>query len=355
MSKFMLSRFDSLEEYVPGEQPQDKKYIKLNTNELPFSPSPRVVEALNDKEVKDLRLYCDPEAAVLKKAIANYEGTESKNIFVSNGSDESLNFFFMTFCDGEKEVIFPDITYGFYKVFADLYGIAYSQIPLKDDFTIDVNDYISKGKNIVIANPNAPTGIALPLEQIEKIVSSNRDNVVVIDEAYVDFGGESAVCLTKKYDNLIVIKTFSKSRALAGARLGYAVANEELIKDLEKIKFSTNPYNVNRLTQKAGTEAIGDREYFDKTVGEIIKNREYITEKLKELGFEVLPSKANFVFAKSDKISGDEYYKKLRENGILVRHFNSEKISGFNRISIGTKEDMETLVEVTKKILEVQK
>jgi len=353
MSKFMSSRFSSLEEYVPGEQPRDKKYIKLNTNESPFPPSPAVIEAVNTDEVKDLRLYSDPEAKNLKKAIADYENTKPENIFASNGSDETLNFFFMAFCDSERKVAFPEISYGFYKVFAELYGLSYTAIPLNDDFSINHEDYKSIGKNVVIANPNAPTGLYMGLSQIEEIVSSNPDYVVVIDEAYVDFGGESAAKLTKKYDNLLVVKTFSKSRSLAGARLGYGIANEKIIADLEKIKFSTNPYNVNRLTLKAGEASVRDVEYFEKTRNEIIKNREYTTVELRKLGFTVIDSKANFVFAKSDKISGTDYYNKLRENGILVRHFNSDKICDFNRISIGTYEDMKTLVEVTKKLLEV--
>jgi len=355
MSKFMSSRFSSLEEYVPGEQPRDKKYIKLNTNESPFPPSPAVIEAVNTDEVKDLRLYSDPEAKNLKKAIADYEDTNPENIFVSNGSDETLNFFFMAFCDNERKVAFPEISYGFYKVFAELYGLSYTEIPLNCDFSINHEAYKNIGKNVVIANPNAPTGLYMELSKIEEIISSNPDYIVVVDEAYVDFGGMSASKLTKKYDNLLVVKTFSKSRSLAGARLGYGIANEKIIADLEKIKFSTNPYNVNRLTLRAGEESIRDTEYFEKTRNEIIKNREYTTEELRKLGFNVIDSKANFVFAKSDKISGDDYYNKLRENGILVRHFKSEKICDYNRISIGTYEDMQALIEVTKKILEVQK
>ena len=353
MSKFMSKRFDSLEEYVPGEQPQDKKYIKLNTNESPFPPSPEVIKAVNTDEVKDLRLYSDPEAKLLKKAIADYEGVEPENVFVSNGSDETLNFFFMAFCDGEKEVAFPEISYGFYKVFAELYGLNYTAIPLNDDFTINHENYKNIGKNVVIANPNAPTGIMLSLDKIEEIILSNPDYVVVIDEAYADFGGESAKNLTKKYDNLLVVKTFSKSRSLAGARLGYGIADSKIISDLEKIKYSTNPYNVNRLTLKAGEASIKDTEYFEKTRNEIIENRDYITAELRKLGFTVLDSKANFVFAKHDKISGMDYYKYLRENGILVRHFTSEKICEYNRISIGSFEDMQKLAEVTKRLLEV--
>ena len=349
MSRFLTERLSSLTEYVPGEQPRDKKYIKLNTNESPYPPSPDAIKAIDSLAVADSRLYCDPEAKFLKEAIAEAMGVESKNVFVSNGSDEVLNFFFMAFCDEKNSVCFPEISYGFYKVFADLYSLPYEMIPLREDFSIDVNDYIGKGKNIVIANPNAPTGIALSLEEIERIVSSNRENIVVIDEAYVDFGGESAVNLTKKYDNLLVVQTFSKSRCLAGARLGFAIANEEIIKDLEKIKFSTNPYNVNRITQTLGIMAIKDKDYFENCRNKIIEAREYTVNALTNLGFSVLPSKANFVFAKSDDINGKELYLKLKDNGILVRHF--DKIDEYNRITIGTMEDMEALINTIKEIL----
>lgn len=351
MSKFLSQRLSALTEYVPGEQPRDKKYIKLNTNESPFPPSAKAIEAVTKAELSDLRLYSDPECKLLKEEIAKYYGVDSENVFVSNGSDEALNFFFMAFCDSEKEVCFPDISYGFYKVFADLYNLKYEQIPLKDDFAIDVNDYLDKGKNIVIANPNAPTGMALDISEIEKIVSSNTDSVVVIDEAYVDFGGESAAELTKKYSNLMVVQTFSKSRSLAGARLGFAIADSEIIKDLEKIKFSTNPYNINRITLVLGREAIADREYFEKNILLIKEARDYTAKELTRLGFTVLSSKANFVFAKSDKISGLELYKKLKDRGILVRHFEKERISDFNRITIGTMEDMKKLISEAEDIL----
>ena len=351
MSKFLSQRLLSLEEYVPGEQPRDKKYIKLNTNESPFPPSPKAIAAVDAKEKEDLRLYSDPECKKLKEAIANYYDVDAENVFVSNGSDESLNFFFMAFCDEEKKVCFPEISYGFYKVFADLYCLDYEAIPLKADFSIDVNDYINKGKNVVIANPNAPTGLCLGLDDIEKIVSSNPDHVVVIDEAYVDFGGESAVNLTKKYSNLMVVQTFSKSRSLAGARLGFAIADKEIIKDLEKIKYSTNPYNINRLTLILGTEAINDKEYFDDNRKLIIEAREYTEKALTELGFEVLPSKTNFVFAKSPEISGEELYLKLKDKGILVRHFSNPKICEYNRITIGTMDEMKALVKAVEEII----
>ena len=351
MSKFLNESLKSLEAYTPGEQPRDKKYIKLNTNESPYPPSPEVVAAVSTEEVQDLRLYSDPLCKTLKEKIADRYNVNYENVFVSNGSDESLNFYFMAFCSKENPVVFPEISYGFYKVFADLYGISYKAIPLKADFSIDINDYIGIGKNIVIANPNAPTGLALPLSDIERIVSSNPDNIVLIDEAYVDFGAESAVTLTKKYDNLLVVQTFSKSRSLAGARLGYAIGNAEIIKDLEKIKYSTNPYNINRLTLVAGSAAIDSDDYFTANCKRIMATRKYTEDELTKLGFTCIPSSTNFIFAKSDAISGEDLYKKLKDRGILVRHFSTPSICEFNRITIGTQEEMETFIEKVKECL----
>jgi len=351
MSRFLNDNLKSLESYTPGEQPRDKKYIKLNTNESPYPPSPEVIAKVSAEEVSDLRLYSDPLCKTLKEKIAKRYDVTSENVFVSNGSDESLNFFFMAFCSKDKPVVFPDITYGFYKVFGDLYGIDYETIPIKDDFSIDINDYIGINKNIVIANPNAPTGLSIPLAAIEKIVSSNPENIVLIDEAYVDFGAKSAVFLTKKYDNLLVVQTFSKSRSLAGARLGFAIGNKEIIADLEKIKYSTNPYNINRLTLVAGAAAIDSDNYFADNCKRIMKTREYTEKELTKLGFYCIPSSANFVFAKSDKISGEALYQKLKEKGILIRHFSSPKICDFNRITIGTQEEMETFIEKVKECL----
>ena len=351
MSKFLNENLKSLESYTPGEQPRDKKYIKLNTNESPYPPSQEVISAISKEEVADLRLYSDPMCKVLKEKIAENYDVEYENVFVSNGSDESLNFFFMAFCDGKKPVAFPEISYGFYKVFADLYQIPYSAIPLKEDFSINTADYINLNKNIVIANPNAPTGLALSLDEIEEIVATNPNNIVLIDEAYVDFGAKSAVTLTKKYDNLLVVQTFSKSRSLAGARLGYAIGNKEIIADLEKIKYSTNPYNINRLTLVAGASAIDSQEYFTKNCEKIMKTREFTEAELKKLGFYCIPSCANFIFAKSDKISGNSLYEALKEKGVLVRHFTSPKICEFNRITIGTQKEMETFIEKVKECL----
>lgn len=354
MSRFFSKKYSNLEAYTPGEQPKDMKYIKLNTNESPFPPSPAVIEAAA-QEAGRLQLYSDPECAPLVQKCAELYGVKRSQVLMTNGSDEILNFAFMAFCDSDHPIVFPDITYGFYPVFAALNGIPYTEIPLKDDFTIDINDYIGINKNIVIANPNAPTGIALTLDQIEKIVSSNPDNVVIIDEAYVDFGAQSAVTLVDKYDNLIVTQTFSKSRSLAGARLGYGIACESLINDMNTIKYSTNPYNVNRMTMMAGYAALCDNEYYMSNCKTIEQNREYTRRELERLGFSVLNSSANFLFAKSDRISGEELYLKLKNSGILVRHFKKEKIKDFNRITIGTLDQMQALIKEIERLLKETK
>ena len=354
MSRFFSEKYKALVPYTPGEQPKDVQYIKLNTNESPFPPSKGVLEAALCEAGK-LQLYSDPESSALHTAIAQLCDVDKACVLATNGSDEILNFAFMAFCDSTHPIVFPDITYGFYPVFAEINHIPYEKIPLKADFSIDVNDYIGINKNIVIANPNAPTGMYMELSDIEKIVKSNPDNVVIIDEAYIDFGGQSAIPLTKKYDNLIVTRTFSKSYSMAGARLGFGVANTELIRDMNTIKYSTNPYNVNRMTQAAGVAAANDNGYYMDNCKKIIENREYTVEALLGLGFEVLPSCANFVFAKSEKIDGEKLYLELKARGILVRHFTAERIKDFNRITIGTREQMECLIDTIGKILEESK
>lgn len=349
MSKFLSEKLSSLKAYEPGEQPQDKKYIKLNTNESPYPTSDGVIKAINEQKIKDLRLYSDPECKLLKSKLAEVYDTIPNKIFVGNGSDEILNFAFMAY--GQKGVAFADITYGFYSVFADLYGLDSQIIPLKEDFSLDVDGFLGLNKLIVIANPNAPTGKEISLDDVEKILKTNADNIVVIDEAYVDFGGNSCAKLTEKYDNLLCVQTFSKSRSMAGARLGFAIGNSEIIKDLEKIKYSTNPYNINSLTQIAGYSALVDNDYYLNNAKNIIKTREITTNKLRELGFTVLDSKANFIFAKSDKIDGKELYLKLKENGVLVRHFTKDRINKFVRITIGSEEEMQIFIEKVTKIL----
>ena len=351
MSKYFTYRLGGLVLYTPGEQPKDMQYIKLNTNESPFPPSKSVSEAVVSESQK-LQLYSDPESINIRTKLSEVYGVDKSQIIVTNGSDEVLNFAFMAFGDEKNPLVFPNITYGFYPVFAELNRIPYEEIPLKDDFTIDVNDYMGVNSTVVIANPNAPTGICLSLDEIEQIVESNADNVVIIDEAYVDFGAESAVSLINKYDNLLVVQTFSKSRSMAGARLGFAIGNEKLISDLNTIKYSTNPYNVNRMTDAAGTAALADNDYYINNCNTIINNREWTVCELQKLGFTVLPSKANFVFAKCDKIDGEKLYLELKNRGILIRHFNKDLICQYNRITIGTIEQMQKLIETIALILE---
>ena len=351
MSRFLNEKYQTLEAYTPGEQPRDMQYIKLNTNESPYPPAPSVVAAMTARQVELLRLYSDPTAKNLKEKLAQLYGVEPENVFVSNGSDEVLNFAFMAF--GGKGVVFPEISYGFYEVYADLYALEAEKIPLQPDFSIDYRDYCGKNKMVVIANPNAPTGMGLGLSGIEEILKTNPDSLVLIDEAYVDFGGETCLPLLKKYDNLLVTRTFSKSRCLAGGRLGYAFASPAIIADLEKIKYSTNPYNINRLTLLLGEKTVEAESYYREKCREIMQTRTWTAEKLTGRGFEVLPSQTNFLFAKTEKMDGGELYNRLKERGILVRHFSNPKISQYNRITIGTKQQMERFVETVKKILEI--
>ncbi len=352
MSRLINSKYRGLEAYTPGEQPTDIQYIKLNTNESPFPPSQGVLDALNRGEIASLNLYPDPVCKKLKRKLAERYGVTEKQVFVSNGSDDILNFFFMAFCDADEHPVkFPEISYGFYKVYAELYGVHYTAVPLQSDFSIFVEDYCKNDANVVIANPNAPTGIALTIDQVETIVRSNPDFAVLVDEAYVDFGTESALSLLTKYDNLLIVRTYSKSRSMAGARLGFAFGCEELIEDLEKIKFSTNPYSINRLTLLAGEAAIKDDGYYMDNCKVIAENRAYTQEKLKELGFTCTDSKANFIFAKHASIGGEELYKKLKERGVLVRHFSTADICDYNRITVGTREQMNRLLETVKDII----
>lgn len=351
MSKFFTNNLKNLTPYTPGEQPKDMQYIKLNTNESPFAPSSAVSNAVFSESQK-LQLYSDPECVNVRRELSKVYGVDIDQVIVTNGSDEVLNFAFMAFADENSPLVFPNITYGFYPVFAELNRIPYSEIPLKEDFSIDINDYIGVNKTIVIANPNAPTGMVLSINEIEKIVSSNPNNVVIIDEAYVDFGATSAISLVNKYDNLLVVQTFSKSRSMAGARLGFAIGNKSLIADLNTIRYSTNPYNVNRMTDAAGTAALIDNEYYMNNCKTIVKNREWTVLQLEKIGFDVLPSKANFVFAKSDKIDGEKLYLELKNRGILVRHFTKGIICQYNRITIGTMQQMEKLIETITLILE---
>lgn len=349
VSRFFSKKYSGLVPYTPGEQPKDTKYIKLNTNESPFPPSAEA-QRMAAQAMGRLQLYSDPECRELNEAAAERLGVSPDELLFTNGSDEILGFAFMAFCDAEHPAFFPDITYGFYTVFAELNGVPYKEIPLRDDLSIDPDDYIGVGGTVFIANPNAPTGIALPLSDIERIVRGNPDNIVVIDEAYIDFGGESAVSLIHRYDNLLVTQTFSKSRSMAGARLGFGVACSSLIRDLNTVKYSTNPYNINSMTMAAGIGALSDDKYFRDNCRKIAENRGYIMAELRRLGFTVPNSSTNFVFARHDRISGAEIYRRLRENGILVRHFDKPRISDYNRITVGSIEEMRELVSVLERV-----
>ena len=352
MSRFFSRKYDALTPYTPGEQPRGISYIKLNTNESPFPPPPLVQQYVRE-EASRLQLYSDPQCRDLVAMAAEKLGVAPDEILFTNGSDEILNFAFMAFCDAAHPAVFPDITYGFYPVFAQVNSIPYTEIPLQDDFSIRVEDYIGLNQTIFIANPNAPTGIALPLSDIETIVTGNPDSVVVIDEAYVDFGAESALSLIHKYDNLLVTQTFSKSRSMAGARLGFGAGNRELIRDLNTIKYSTNPYNVNRMTMAAGVAALEADGYFKVNCQRIMENREWVSAELRKMGFWVVPSMTNFVFVKHPAISGKALNLALREKGILVRHFNTDKLKAYNRITIGSREQMKAFLAALKEIPEV--
>lgn len=351
MSRYLKQSYQAMEAYTPGEQPRDMEYIKLNTNESPFPPAPSVAAALTGEDVALLRLYSDPTCKVLKEKLAALYGVKPENLFLANGSDDILNFVFMAF-PGKNGAVFPDITYGFYPVFAGLHSVPFREVPLKDDFSLDYRDYCGADSLIVIANPNAPTGLTIPVRQIEEILKANPDSVVVIDEAYVDFGGESCYPLIAEYDNLLVVRTYSKSRCMAGGRLGYAIGPAGLIADLEKLKYSTNPYNINRLTMKLGEATVDAEDYYRDMCAEIIRVRQWTANKLEEMGFTVLPSSANFLFAATPRMDGEALYRELKNRGILVRHFSLERIRNFNRVTIGTREQMERFCETVERILE---
>ena len=351
MSRFQSAILRTLTPYTPGEQPRDMQYTKLNTNESPFPPSPKALAAAAEA-AKALQLYSDPTCRALVEKLAEIYGVAPDEVIVTNGSDEVLDFAFQAFCDKQTSALFADITYGFYPVFAARNGIPYETVALRDDFSIDITDYFGAGKTIFIANPNAPTGLALSREQIEQIVMHNPDNVVVVDEAYVDFGGKSCVPLVKKYDNLLVTQTFSKSRSLAGGRLGFGIGCKSLIADLQTIRYSTNPYNVNSMTLAAGLGTLADEKYTQENCQTIIENRAWTTAELQKRGFELTDSKTNFIFAKHPSVSGETIYTELKARGVLVRHFGAERICDYNRITIGSMEQMKILVQTLSTILE---
>lgn len=351
MSKFLSARFADLEAYVPGEQPQDMQYVKLNTNESPFPPAPAVLEAVNALEISRLNLYPDPECRALRQKLADFYGVKAENVFLANGSDELLNFFFLAFCDEERAVAYPTISYGFYPVYASLYRLPAAAIPLREGFRLESGDYCGIGKNVVIANPNAPTGRAISVSEIEEIVRSNPDRAVLIDEAYIDFGGESCLPLVGKYDNLLVCQTFSKFRSLAGGRLGFAIGSPALIEDLDKIKYSTNSYNINRLTMAAAIATIENNDYYAENSRRIQENRAYTAGELEKLDFETLPSQANFIFTRCRRMEGGALYRALKARGVLVRHWEKPEIADWCRVTIGSREQMDVFLEKVREIL----
>ena len=353
MSRFLSKEAGRLAPYTPGEQPQDQQYVKLNTNESPFPPSPKVLKALSRAEILKLNLYSDPTCGQLAEAIAKRYELQPENVITGNGSDEILAFAFRAFCGEGKGLAYADITYGFYKSQVALFGLDAKVVPLREDFTLNVDDYMDFPGTIVIANPNAPTGIPVPRTDIQRLLEADPDRVVIVDEAYVDFGAESCVPMIYRYDNLLVVQTMSKSRSLAGGRVGFALGSPELIAALNRVKYSFNPYNVNRLSIIAGAAAVEDEDYFQSCCASIRQNRAWTTDKLASLGFTVLPSQANFIFAKSDKLSGENLYQGLKKHGVLVRWWaDSGRIQDYVRITIGSMEQMERLANEIARLLE---
>lgn len=342
--------------YIPGEQPNKDKMIKLNTNECPYPPAPSVQMAMEQFQTNQLRLYPDPEAKVLVECLADYYKVEKEQVFVGVGSDDVLAMAFLTFFHTEKPILFPDITYSFYDVWANLFRIPYQTVALDENFRIRKKDYIESGKKkenggIIFPNPNAPTGVLETIEDIEEIVKANQDVVVIMDEAYVDFGGVSCLPLVDKYENLLVVQTFSKSRSMAGMRIGFAIGSKKLIKYLNDVKFSFNSYTMNQTSLLAGVESIKEEAYFRKTVGKIIHTREAVKKELKELGFSFADSYANFIFVTHPKYAARDIYQALREENIYVRYFDKPRIDNYLRITIGTEEEMQQLIDFLKKYL----
>ncbi|MFS2158776.1 histidinol-phosphate transaminase [Pseudomonas sp. Pseusp122] len=345
MSKFWSSFVSDLVPYVPGEQPKLTRLTKLNTNENPYGPSPKALAAMREQLTDDLRLYPDPNGDLLKQAVADYYGVQRNQVFLGNGSDEVLAHIFNALFRHDKPLLFPDISYSFYPVYCGLYGIGYDAVPLDEQFRIQVADYTKPNAGIIIPNPNAPTGCLLDLDAIEQLVKGSPDSVVVIDEAYIDFGGETAISLVDRYPNLLVAQTLSKSRSLAGLRVGFAVGHPDLIEALERVKNSFNSYPLDRLAIVGATAAFEDREHFDVTRNAVIASREALVEQLQGKGFEVLPSAANFIFARHPQHDAAGIAARLREQGVIVRHFKQERIAQFLRISIGTPEQNQALLD----------
>jgi len=353
VSRYWSDAVKQIKPYTPGEQPKDRKYIKLNTNENPYPPSPRVLEAIKSAADETLRLYPDPLCDELRETIAGYYGLRSKNVFIGNGSDELLAFCFPAFFEPTGEpILFADVTYSFYPVYADFFKIKYSLIPVDAEFNIPEEGYYQENGGIIIANPNAPTGKGFSGKMIEATLRRNENSVIIIDEAYIDFGGQSAVKLIQKYPNLLVVMTMSKSRSLAGLRVGYALGSQELIEGIMRVKDSFNSYTVDRLALAGAREAIKDDAYFQETRSKIMKTRERVAARLTAMGFKVIPSQANFLFISSSKCPGNVLFQRLREKGILVRYFNKPKINNFLRVTIGTDADMDCFLDAMKSVVE---
>lgn len=337
--------------YTPGEQPEGSKIIKLNTNENPYPPAPGTAEVLRNMDTEELRRYPDPASGILVDALADYFSVAPEQVFVGVGSDDVLAMSFLTFFNSGKPILFPDITYSFYDVWAELYRIPYECQPLDDQFRIRAKDYMKECGGIVIPNPNAPTGVELELSQIEKILVKNPEVIVIIDEAYIDFGGTSALSLLPKYENLLVVQTFSKSRSLAGARIGYAIGNPKVIKYLNDVKYSFNSYTMDRMTLQLGVEAVKDDTYFKKMLQKVVHTRERIKKELRELGFVFQDSKSNFIFAAHPKYPAEKLFEALKEAGIYVRYFKKPRIDNYLRITIGTDEEMDELLRFLKEYI----
>ena len=351
MSRFFSARYRDLEPYTPGEQPRGEKLIKLNTNESPYPPAPGVAESVRE-EAGRLQLYSDPESLLLRQTLAEKTGLKPENLIMTNGSDEALNFAFMAFCDERRPAVFPDITYGFYPVFAKINRLPWRQIPLEADWRVNPRDYDGCGGTVFLANPNAPTGLAMPLTEIRGLLERNPGQMLVVDEAYVDFGGESALGLIPDYDNLIVTRTFSKSRGLAGLRLGFAAGQADLIREMKTMQYSTNPYNVDRLAQRAGIACLAQDDYNLENVRRIRTTRDRTRARMAEMGFEITDSQANFLFARHERFPGSALRDGLRRRGILIRWFDQDRIRDWSRISVGTPEQMDALTAALRDMME---
>lgn len=340
-----------IEPYVPGEQPEDKAVIKLNTNENPYPPSPKVQAAIQGLDTDFLRLYPDTEAKALTGKLAEFYGLKQQNFFVGVGSDDVLSVAFQTFFNSDKPIYFPDITYSFYKVWADMYKIQYECKKVDDNFNIIKEDYYKENGGVIFPNPNAPTAVLMPLEGVEDIIRHNQDVIVIVDEAYIDFGGESAISLLDKYENLLIVQTFSKSRSMAGMRIGYAIGSKRLIDAMKDVKFSINSYTMNLPSIIVGAEAAADKEYFEDTLAKIIKTRENAKKRFKELGFTFTDSKANFLFVSHNKYKAKDIFEYLKSKKVFVRYFGTERIDNYLRVTIGTDKQMDTLFEVLEEYI----